>query len=120
MRIFNNPFSISFLFEDASLTEYFRIEGLVYDDYLNWIKATAFTEFSAGNNKFNGIFGLGERANFDFFYKDGVYSMWTRDAVTPIETGDLPASNIYGLHPYFMYKHKSNSWIGVLYKLAAA
>jgi hypothetical protein len=46
--------------------------------------------------------------------------MWSKDIPTPIDYGKLPASNIYGSHPYFMYKHKSNSWVGVLYKLAAA
>jgi alpha-glucosidase (family GH31 glycosyl hydrolase) len=27
---------------------------------------------------------------------------------------------MYGVHPYFMYKHKAGSWVGILYNLAAA
>jgi Galactose mutarotase-like len=71
-------------------------------------------------DKFRGIFGLGERANFDFFIKDGVYSLWSKDIPTPIDKGKFPAANMYGVHPYFMYKHKAGSWVGILYNLAAA
>lgn len=46
--------------------------------------------------------------------------MWSRDQPTPDETGTLPGSNMYGVHPYFMYKHKQGAWVGVLYKLAHA
>ena len=115
--ISSNPFEVSFLFDDDTQTECFRLEGMIYDDYLNWIKVHVVTETG---DKFKGIFGLGERASFDFFYKDGVYSMWTRDVPTPIDFGTSPSSNMYGTHPYYMYKHKSNAWVGVLYKLAAA
>jgi len=105
VRILPNPFKVYFRFEDQSDTEFFGVDELVYDDYLNWIKVHANTE--SGSN-FRGIFGLGERANLDFFYKDGVYSLWSKDIPTPIETGKFPASNMYSTHPYFMYKHKSN------------
>ena len=71
-------------------------------------------------DKFRGIFGLGERASFDFFIKDGVYSLWSKDIPTPIDQGKFPAANMYGVHPYFMYKHKAGSWVGILYNLAAA
>jgi len=37
------------------------------------------------DDNFRDIFGLGERASTDFFYQDGVYSMWTKDIPTPIE-----------------------------------
>jgi hypothetical protein len=46
--------------------------------------------------------------------------MWARDIPTPDETGSLPGANMYGTHPFFMYKHKQNAWVGVLYKLAHA
>lgn len=76
--------------------------------------------FTEQNDRFTGIFGLGERASLNFFLKDGVYSMWNKDSQSPLEKGTLPAANMYGTHPYFMYKHKPNMWIGVFYKLAAA
>lgn len=56
------------------------------------------------DTSFTGIFGLGERANKDFFFKDGVYSMWAKDIPTPIEDGKTPGNNLYGTHPFYMYK----------------
>jgi hypothetical protein len=111
------PFTAVFITADSNPTEYFRIDSMVFDDYLNWIKVHTTTE---SGPLFNGIFGLGERASFNFFYKDGVYSMWSKDIPTPIDFGDLPAANMYGTHPYFMYKNKPQTYIGALYKLAAA
>jgi len=90
---------------------------MLFDSYLNWIEVTANTP---KDQDFSGVFGLGERANKDFFLKDGVYSMWSRDQPTPDEEGTLPGANMYGVHPYFMYKHKQGAWVGVLYKLAHA
>lgn len=90
---------------------------MLFDSYYNHIIAEANT---LKGNDFKGVFGLGERANKDFFYKDGVYSMWTRDIPTPDEDGKLPGKNMYGVHPFYMYKHKEASWVGVLYKLAHA
>jgi hypothetical protein len=57
---------------------------MVYDDYLNWIRVHAVTE---KEDDFRGIFGLGERASLDFFFKNGVYGMWSYDAASPIENG---------------------------------
>ncbi len=117
IEILPQPFQIKFLFADDQQTEFFGIDGMVYDDYLNWLRVHVVTP---SRNDFKGIFGLGERANEDFFYKDGVYSLWSRDIPTPIENKHLPANNMYGTHPYFMYKHRTNAWVGILYNLAAA
>jgi len=77
--------------------------------------------YTETGDKFKGINNFfGERANKDFFYKDGVYGMHSRDAATPDETGTLPGSNMYGVHPFFMYKYTTDSWVGVYYKLAHA
>jgi hypothetical protein len=46
--------------------------------------------------------GLAERATNEVFLDDGVYSLWTRDAPNPDETGELPAANMYGVHPFYM------------------
>jgi hypothetical protein len=32
--------------------------------------------------------------------------MWSRDIPTPDEDGKLPGKNMYGVHPFYMYKHK--------------
>jgi len=83
VRINPSPFQISFVtVNDVEPTEFFRLEGMIFEDYLNWIKVTAFTE--QGEN-FRGVFGLGERATTDFFFKSGVYSMWAKDNPTPID-----------------------------------
>ncbi len=89
----------------------------MFDQYLNWVDVTVNT---MKEGDFKGILGLGERANKDFFFKDGVYSMWARDQPTPDETGTFPSANMYGTHPFFMYKHKPGTWVGVYYKLANA
>lgn len=54
------------------------------------------------------------------FLADGVYSLWTRDAANPDETGELPAANMYGVHPFYMAQAQDLSWIGVYTNLAAA
>lgn len=117
VQIRTAPFQMKFLYQDQAQTEFFGIDSLVYDDYLNWVKMHVVTE---QGDKFRGIFGLGERANFDYFIQDGVYSLWAKDIPTPIDQGKFPAGNMYGVHPYFMYKHKVGSWVGILYNLAAA
>ena len=89
---------------------------MLFDEYFNQINV----KVQSQDPDFKGVFGLGERANNDFFFKDGVYGLWSRDIPTPTETGKLPGANMYGVHPFYMYKFKSNNWVGVLYKLAHA
>lgn len=77
VSIEDNPFTLIIKYRSVdSPSNVLRLDGMIYDQYLNMIKATAITE--SGDN-FQGVFGLGERANKDFFYKDGVYSMHARD-----------------------------------------
>ena len=91
------------------------LNAILYDQYFNYIQVTANTP---SLDDFTGVFGLGQRANKNFFFQDGVYSMHTRDQPTPDEDGQSPGKNMYGVHPVFMYKHKSSVFTGVLYKLA--
>ena len=93
--------AISIKTEDESV--YLTLEGMIFDSYLNWVKTKVYT---LPKDQFTGVFGLGERAMESFFYADGVYSMWNKDTATPIETGELPGNNIYGTHPFYMYKHR--------------
>ena len=46
--------------------------------------------------------------------------MWNRDLGTPFDDGKPNGKNVYGTHPFFMYKNAVNSWVGVFNKLAAA
>jgi len=57
--------------------------------------------------------GLGERATNKLTWDDGVYAMYNRDAVNPPETGKTPGNNIYGTHPFFMFKTSPTIWTGV-------
>lgn len=43
--------------------------------------------------------------------------MYTRDSLTPDETGTYPGNNMYGVHPIYMYKYASGSWVGVFHKI---
>ena len=75
---------------------------------------------SASEDSFRGIFGLGERASTDYFFKSGVYSLWNKDIDNPTENRKLPGKEVYGTHPFYMYKHGINSWVGVYHNLAQA
>lgn len=63
---------------------------------------------------------MAERTSNDLFLGDGVYSLWTRDEPNPIERGELPASNNYGVHPFYMTQANDSSWFGVYTNLAHA
>ncbi len=49
---------------------------MLFDSYYNQINVGL--KVPAGD-QFKGIWGLGERAYANFFYEDGVYTMWARD-----------------------------------------
>jgi len=90
---------------------------MLLDSYLNWINAQVTVP---SGDQFKGIFGLGERAYKNFFYEDGVYTIWGKDQGTPDEDGKPPAKSMYGTHPFFMFRHGAQSYGGVFYKLAHA
>lgn len=64
--------------------------------------------------------GLGEKAMPGLFYNTGVYSYWALDTANPTETGVAPGNNLYGTHPFYMFKSGSSIWTGVYTNLAAA
>ena len=78
--------------------------------------------YTTEGDDFTGIIGLGERVTTNLFYDDddGVYSAWARDAAMPIEDGRPPGKNVYGVHPFYMFRNDINSWAGVFTNLAAA
>lgn len=98
-------------------TKVFDIEGLVFSAWLNIVKSKAYL---AEGDDFQGIFGLGERVSSLLTYQDGVYSMFARDAGTPTDHGTIPGSNVYGVHPFYMFKTDSAVWTGVYTNLAQA
>jgi len=61
----------------------------------------------------NAIYGLGERVTTDFNLSHGVYTMFTRDEVSPIEDGKTPGKNMYGDHPFFMFRMFDGSFGGI-------
>jgi Galactose mutarotase-like len=94
------------------------MKGMLFDQYLHWVKMEAAAQKSDSEDSFRGVFGLGERATNDFFFKTGVYSMWAKDIDNPTENGKLPGSEVYGVHPFYMFKHAQRSWVGVFHNLA--
>lgn len=90
---------------------------MLLDSYLNIIHQQANT--TSGDN-FHGVFGLGERAGPEFFFKDGIYSMWSRDIASPEEDGKTPGKNMYSTHPFYMFSNTETQWVGVFLNLAAA
>lgn len=94
-----------------------NITGMLMDQFLNLIESTLNT---TSGDDFLGIIGLGEKVGPDFFYKDGVYSLWSRDTPSPVEDGKSPGKNIYGTHPFNMFKNDKNCWVGVFTNLAHA
>jgi len=76
ISISDKPFSVDISTDEETQSLYFNINGLLFDSFLNVVRTKIYT--SKGDN-FKGIFGLGERVNKDFFFKDGVYSMYSRD-----------------------------------------
>ena len=72
------------------------------------------------NLDYKGVMGLGERSQRSLFYKDGVYSMWNWDNPPSNDIGVPPGDQGYSTHPFFMWPHSSNKWVGVFFKQAHA
>lgn len=117
VTVTDKPFNLNVLAKKDSPSIAFSITGMILDQHFNLI-STSLNSTKADN--FMGIFGLGERISSNIFYEDGVYSMWSRDIPSPEETGHTPGNNIYGTHPFYVYKNDVNQWVGVFTKLAAA
>ena len=70
------------------------------------------------------LWGLGEQVTDQFFLQDGIYSFWNRDNNTPnYSTQSLPGKNIYGTHPFMMYKAAAGAqtaFVGVFFNSAHA
>lgn len=64
--------------------------------------------------------GLGERVMNTLFYEDGVYSLWNRDKGMIPDNGIPPGKNVYGTHPFLMFQHSNDTWVGVFTNLVAA
>lgn len=114
------PFRITFnnRMKSGNFEAVLDLQGLLFDEYLNWVNMKAYAQPSTSEDTFRGVFGLSERASKDFFYKSGVYSLFAKDIDNPQENGKLPGKNTYGVHPFYMFKHSTDSWIGVYHNLA--
>lgn len=93
------------------------LDNIIQAQYLNVIKSRPTTKL---DEDFNGMIGLFERTTENIFIESGVYSLWALDAANPAETGNLPASNLYGVHPFYMIQSPDDSWLGVYTNLAHA
>ena len=116
------PFQLNFKtrLQQPTYETVLTLKGFLFNEYLNWVNLEANGVPSSSDETFRGIFGLGERASTDFFMKSGVYSMWAKDIDNPSEDGRLPGKEVYGVHPFYMFKHAKNSYIGVYHNNAQA
>jgi len=63
---------------------------------------------------------LGEKVSTTIGRRSGVYSLYNREAPSPIEDGKPPGKNMYGSHPFFMFSTTSNTWTGVFSNVVQA
>lgn len=49
-----------------------------------------------------------------------MYTIWARDKTDPLETGKAPGTQVYGSHPFYMFKSDNSVWAGVYTNIAAA
>jgi alpha-glucosidase (family GH31 glycosyl hydrolase) len=57
--------------------------------------------------------GMGEQVTDKFFLEDGIYSFWNRDnGGENYSSSSLPGKNIYGTHPFLMFKSKAGDFVG--------
>jgi len=104
---------ITFYVQQGQTDALFEIDNFVYDSYLNWVGMTALSTYRDENHR--GVIGLGERSKNSLFYQDGVYSMWAYDDPTKNDDGSF-GKNGYGVHPFFMFQHAPEKWVGVFSK----
>ena len=97
-------------------TNVWSLSGFILGEYMNIIDSVAHTN----PTNYKGIMGLGEQVSSDLFLPDGVFSLWSRDAADPVQSGTFPSTNMYGTHPMYMAKATDNTWFGVYTNLAAA
>ena len=79
----------------------YSIKDLEFVHTPNYMKTTAYINSDK-------IYGLGERVG-EFFLKDGVYTIWARDELSPVETGKRPSNSVYGAHPVYFSKLKNST-----------
>jgi hypothetical protein len=112
-----DPFTIQFVVQQGQTEPLFEIDRFVYDSYLNWVGMRALSTLK--DNKFRGVMGLGERSSSKLFFDDGIYSMNAFDQSTSEDTGS-GGKQTYGVHPFFMFQHSADKWVGVFSKQAHA
>ena len=61
------------------------------------------------------LYGLGER-RAEFLLKPGTYSIYTRDHYNSTIDDGKPGKQIYGAHPVYLMREKSNHWHTVLFR----
>jgi alpha-glucosidase (family GH31 glycosyl hydrolase) len=112
-----DPFTIQFVVQQGQTEPLFEIDRFVYDSYLNWVGMRALSTLK--DSKFRGVMGLGERSSSKLFFDDGIYSMNAYDQSTSEDTGS-GGKQTYGVHPFFMFQHSADKWVGVFSKQAHA
>jgi len=116
------PFTLDVISPKAGTVLYTLTGDMQLMDYLNVINGVAHTyaDATAEPAAFKGVMGILEQTSTDLFLKDGVYTLWAKDAANPEQTRKAPGANMYGTHPFIMAKATDKTWFGQFINLAAA
>ncbi|CAD8187090.1 unnamed protein product [Paramecium pentaurelia] len=85
----------------------FTISELVYSE--NYIEFTHYPQ-----NK--QMWGLGERNQVGFRFKQGIYTLYARDEPNIIEDGKRPGKNVYSSHPVLLSMEDNGKFNIMFYK----
>ena len=101
-----NPFSFKVTRKDTSEVIFDSSAGdFIYSDYYLQLSTALPT---------SNIYGFGERATKFDLAPDATYTLLTKDNPADLEDG-TPGHNLYGYHPVYLLREKSNSFhVGLL------
>ena len=109
LNVTTKPFGIQVF--DLNKNVIVEMNRFAFHDYLNIFSMKHTTLTGDG---FHGLMGLGERVlENSLWYETGVYSMWNRGDTPKVDTGRPAGGNLYGTHPFYMYRANLPTWVGV-------
>ncbi|CAD8093798.1 unnamed protein product [Paramecium sonneborni] len=104
LKIQNDPVKIEIYRDDRAI---FTISELAFSE--NYIEFTHYPQ-----NK--QMWGLGERNQVGFRFKQGNYTLYARDEPNIIEDGQRPGKHVYSSHPVLLSMEESGKYNIMFYK----
>lgn len=65
------------------------------------------------------LFGLGERNQKGFRFREGIYTLYSKDVPQIVEDGQAPGKNVYSSQPAYLMKEQSGSFHVCFYKTSS-